>query len=96
MRSLVLRRSMQIAQPDRRLSTEVADAERPGVVAAAGINGGAFAASVALHNAAMLSRTADTAFKISPMGEDIYRSILMAYGDFATTEIRRLGFQDRR
>lgn len=95
MASIIRRSSQHAVRPDQRLSAEIADAERPGIVAAASINAGAFAGSVALHNAAMLSRTADAAFKMSPMGEDLYRSILMAYGDFATTEIRRLGFQSR-
>jgi hypothetical protein len=91
----IIRRPQPAVHPDQRLSADIAEAERPGIVAAARINAGAFATSVALHNAAMLSRTADAAFKISPMGEDTYRSILMAYGDFATTEIRRLSFHGR-
>jgi hypothetical protein len=94
MSNLVRRTPTQIIQPDRRLNTQVADAERVGITAVARIQAGAFAASVAMQNATMLSRSADAAFRVSPMGEDIYRGILAAYGVFATTEIQRLGFHD--
>jgi hypothetical protein len=47
-----------------------------------------------MHNAAMLSKAADAAFRMSPMGEDVYRAILLAYGDFATTEIMRLSMHN--
>ena len=40
----------------------------------------------------MLSRSADAAFKVSPMGEDTYRAILMAYGSVAVNEIQSLSF----
>ena len=69
------------------------DAERVGVAAVARLQAEAFAASVAMHNASMLSRSADAAFRISPMGEDIYRAILMAYGSVAVAEIQSLGLQ---
>lgn len=89
---LIPRQSSEPAiQPDRALNVEIADAERVGLAAVARIQAGAFAASTAMHNATMLSRSADAAFRVSPMGEDIYRSILMAYGVFATAEIQRLG-----
>jgi hypothetical protein len=58
------------------------------------LQAGAFAASVAMHNATMLSRAADAAFRISPMGEDVYRGILMAYGSVAVNEIQRLGLHE--
>jgi len=73
----------------------VADAELVGIVAVARIQAGAFATSVAMQNATMLSRAANAAFKVSPMGEDIYQAILMAYGSLAVTEIQSLSFQDR-
>ncbi len=94
MSNLVPRRSMQVAQPDPLLNAQVAHAERAGITAAARIHSGAFAASVAMHHATMLSQAADAAFRISPMGENVYRSILLAYGSFATTEIQGLGFQN--
>jgi hypothetical protein len=91
----LVRRPAQPVQPDHLLNAQVANAERVGVAAVARIQAGAFATSVALQNAAMLSRAANAAFKVSPMGEDIYQSILMAYGTLAVTEIQALSLQDR-
>lgn len=95
MSNLVPRQPAQVvAQPDPALNAHVAAAERVGIAAVARIQAGAFAASVAMQNATMLSRSADAAFRISPMGEDLYRGLLMAYGAFATNEIARLGFHE--
>ena len=94
-RSLVRRPSTPVVRPDNLLNAQVADAERVGIAAVARIQAGAFATSVAMQNATMLSRAANAAFKVSPMGEDIYQSILMAYGTLAVTEIQSLSFQDR-
>ncbi len=91
---LVPRQTAPVVPPDPALNAHVAAAERVGIAAVARIQAGAFAASVAMQNATMLSRSADAAFRISPMGEDLYRGILMAYGAFATNEIQRLGFHD--
>jgi hypothetical protein len=93
MSNLVRRSQIPTVQPDRLLNSQVADAERVGVAAVARIQAGAFATSVAMQNACMLSRAANAAFKVSPMGEDIYQSILMAYGTLAVTEIQSLGFR---
>jgi hypothetical protein len=95
MSNLVRRTPTPAVQPDHRLNAQVADAERVGIAAVARIQAGAFATSVAMQNATMLSRAANAAFKVSPMGEDIYQSILMAYGTLAVTEIQGLGMQDR-
>jgi len=96
MSSLVPHRTAPpVAPPDTRLNAQVADAELVGIVAVARIQAGAFATSVAMQNATMLSRAANAAFKVSPMGEDIYQAILMAYGSLAVTEIQSLSFQDR-
>jgi hypothetical protein len=95
MSNLVRRQSSQPVAPDRLLNAQVAEAERVGIAAVARIQAGAFATSVAMQNACMLSRAANAAFKVSPMGEDIYQSILMAYGSLAITEIQSLSFQDR-
>jgi hypothetical protein len=84
-----------VVQPDSRLNAHVAAAERVGVASVARIQAGAFATSVALQNATMLSRAANAAFKVSPMGEEIYQAILSAYGTLAVTEIQALGLQDR-
>lgn len=95
MSNIVPRRATQSVQPDPLLSAQVTDAERVGIAAVARLQAGAFATSVALQNATMLSRAANAAFKVSPMGEDIYQSILMAYGTLAVTEIQALSLQGR-
>ena len=95
MSNLVRRSSQQVVPPDPLLNAQVADAERVGIAAVARIQAGAFATSVAMQNATMLSRAANAAFKVSPMGEDIYQSILMAYGTLAVTEIQALSLQGR-
>jgi hypothetical protein len=95
MSNLVRRSTQPVIQPDPLLNAQVADAERVGIAAVARLQAGAFATSVALQNATMLSRAANAAFKVSPMGEDIYQSILMAYGTLATTEIQALSLQGR-
>lgn len=91
MSDLERRRASRAAKSDERLNAQIADAERPGLTAAACINAGAFATSVAMHHAALLSRAADAAFETSRMGEPLYHGLLLAYGAFATNEIQRLG-----
>jgi len=91
--SHIVRRTPHAAQPDLLLNMQVATAERVGIAAVARIQSGAFATSVAMQNACMLSRAANAAFRVSPMGEDIYQAILMAYGSLAVTEIQRLSFK---
>jgi hypothetical protein len=81
--------------PDQDLNAQVADAECVGIVAVARLHSGAFASSVAMQNAVMLSRSANAAFRVSPLGEDLYQSILMAYGTLAVTEIQSLSFRGR-
>jgi hypothetical protein len=95
MSNLVPRRSQQALPPGQALNADVANAERIGIAAVARIQAGAFATSVAMQNATMLSRAANAAFKVSPMGEDLYQSILMAYGTLAVTEIQALSLQKR-
>jgi hypothetical protein len=91
---IVPRRSAQVVvQPDRALNIEVAEAERGGIAAVAHIQAAAFATSVGMSNAMMLSQAADIAFRTSPMGEDVYRSILAAYGTVAVSEIQALGLR---
>jgi hypothetical protein len=85
----------EAVQSDRLLNTQVAAAERVGIAAVARIQAGAYATSVAMQNATMLSRAANAAFRVSPMGEDIYQAILSAYGSLAVSEIQALGMQDR-
>ena len=95
MSNLARRPTPQVLQPDPLLNAQIADAERVGIGAVARLQAGAFATSVAMQNATMLSKAANDAFKVSPMGEDIYQSILMAYGSLAVAEIQALGLQNR-
>jgi hypothetical protein len=96
MSSLMRRQAAQPAPAaDTLLSAQVVEAERSGIAAVARIQAGAFATSVAMQNACMLSRAANAAFKVSPMGEEVYQAIFMAYGTLAVTEIQSLGFRDR-
>jgi hypothetical protein len=88
-KSLIPRRSLQ---PDQTLSSQVLAAQRPGINSAVRIQGAAFASSIAMNQATMLSRSADAAFKTSPMGEDSYRAILAAFTTVAVTEIQSLSF----
>ncbi|HTW43110.1 MAG TPA: hypothetical protein VMD79_12415 [Solirubrobacteraceae bacterium] len=85
----IIRRT-QVVQPGPAVPTELALAQLPGMRAAAAIHAGAFASSAAMHHAASISRAADAAFKTSPMGEDVYRAVVLAFGDLATMEIRAL------
>ena len=82
-------------QPDEVLNAQVIEAERAGVTAVAWLQTGAYAASVGMHSACRLSQVADAAFRVSPLGEDSYRAILTAYGDFAVSEIQALSHRGR-
>ncbi|HEY5193099.1 MAG TPA: hypothetical protein VIJ39_04390 [Solirubrobacteraceae bacterium] len=92
---LVRRPSTPAVQPDPSLNSQVAEAERIGIAAVARLQAGAFATSVAIQNATMLSKAANEAFKVSPMGEHVYQAIFMAYGSLAVAEIQALGLQNR-
>lgn len=92
MTSLVPRRAQQPVQPDPLANAQVAAAHRAGFGAVARVQTGAFVTSVAMQNATMLSRAANAAFKVSPMGEDVYQAIFMAYGTLAVAEIQSLSF----
>jgi hypothetical protein len=87
--------SAPAVQPDQVLNSQVAQAERVGIASVARLQAGAFASSVAMQNAVMLSRSANAAFRVSPMGEEIYQSILTAYGTLAVTEIQNLSLRGR-
>ena len=94
-KSEVVTRMTKPVEVDRLLDVEIAEAERTGLASVARLQAGAFATSVAIQNACMLSRAANAAFKVSPMGEEMYQSILLAYGTLAVTEIQSLSLQGR-
>lgn len=91
----IVRRQQQAAAPipDQALSAQVADAERVGIASVARLQAGAYVTSVALQNATMLSRAANAAFKVSPMGEEVYQAVFMAYGTLAINEIQSLSMR---
>jgi hypothetical protein len=93
----IVRRQQQVAvaPPDQILNVQVTEAERVGIVSVARLQAGAYVTSVALQNATMLSRAANAAFKVSPMGEDVYQAIFMAYGTLAINEIQGLSLRGR-
>ena len=95
MSSLVRKQPIPAQAPDSGPNAEVAAAERVGIAAVARVQAGAFVTSVAMQNATMLSRAANAAFKVSPMGEDVYQAIFMAYGTLAISEIQSLSFHGR-
>jgi len=80
-----------VAQPDPILNAELVATHRQNLVATTRVQGGQLVASAAMQGAITVSHAADVAFKISPLGEDVYRSIVMAYGNFVVSEIQRLG-----
>ena len=90
MANIVRREQAAPTVPDHLLNAQVADAERVGIASVARLQSGAYVTSVALQNATMLSRAANAAFKVSPMGEDVYQAIFMAYGTLAISEIQGL------
>ena len=93
MANIVRRATAAPAMADALLSVQVADAERVGVASVARLQAGAYVTSVALQNATMLSRAANAAFKVAPMGEEIYQAIFMAYGTLAINEIQALSMR---
>lgn len=95
MANIVRRTSTLVVQPDQLLNAQVSEAERAGIAAVARLQAASYAGSVAMQSATMLSRSADAAFRLSPMGEDTYRAILMAFGSVAVSEIQALSLQNR-
>jgi hypothetical protein len=93
MSSLVSRRSIlaQRLDPNETLGQQIAQAQTPGLVAAAHLQAAAFATHVAIQQSAMLSMAVNRAFEQSPAGEQVYNAIFLAYGSVAVSEIQRLG-----
>lgn len=93
MSSLIRRSTSPAVSGDHLLTAQVATAERVGVSSVARLQAGAYVTSVALQNATLLSRAANAAFKVSPMGEDVYQSIFLAFGTLAINEIQALSMR---
>lgn len=98
---IITRRPPQSLQPALRahaippdLNAQVFAARRAGILAAVRIESGAFAACGGVHGIARVSQAADAAFRFSPLGEDAYRMVVMAMGNFVRAEIEGLSFHD--
>jgi hypothetical protein len=84
-----------VAPPDPVLNGEIVDGQRAGLAAVSRLQSAAFATWVGMNNACMLSKVADQCFRISPMGEEMYRGLVMAYGSVAVYEVQSLGGHGR-
>jgi hypothetical protein len=78
------------ARSERRLAIQLEDAQLPARVAAAKIEGAAFATHVALHHCGMLSATEARLIKLAPLGEARYQAIVDSFAGYAATEIALL------
>lgn len=74
----------------RRLSREMALAQRQAGVAAARIEAAAFTAHSAMHHAGMLSATEARLIQQAPLGEGRYKAIADAFAGYACHEISLL------
>lgn len=78
------------SRSDRRLAGELVEAQRPARVAAAKIDGAAYAAHTAVHHAAALSATEARLIRLAPLGEERYRVIIDTFAGYAASEISML------
>lgn len=77
----------------RRMDAALRKAQVPGQLAAASIEGAAFATHVALSNAAMLSGAEGRALQYAPLGELRYQMIVDTFTGVACHKINRLAQQ---
>lgn len=75
---------------DRRLARTLADAQLPAQVAAAKIEGAAFATHTALQHAAMLSSAEARLLQQAPLGDNRYRAIVDSFAGYACHELSLL------
>ena len=78
------------SRSERRLASELSDAQRPARIAAAKIEGAAFATHVALHHAGMLSAAEARLIHQAPLGEARYQLIVDSFAGYASSEISML------
>lgn len=79
---------------ERRLSGELAEAQRPAKIATAKIDGAAFATHVAVSHAAALSSLEARLIGIAPLGEARYKVLVDTFVGCAATELSMLPFKD--
>jgi hypothetical protein len=87
---LTQRPGFGLAGEQRRAAIAVRSAQLPAQVAAAKIEGAAFATHVALHHAGMLSATEEQLLRQAPLGEHRYRAIADSFAGYACHEIALL------
>lgn len=77
----------------RRTHAALRRAQVPGQLAAASIEGAAFATHVALSHAAMLSAAEGRALQYAPLGEARYQAIVDSFAGYCCGEISLLAFK---
>lgn len=75
---------------DRRMNKSLAEAQRPAQIAAAKIEGAAFATHVAIQHAGMLSAAEARLIRLAPLGEARYQAIVDSFAGYAASEISML------
>jgi hypothetical protein len=75
---------------DRALAHMLADAQLPAQIAAAKIEGAAFATHTALQHAAMLSSAEARLLQQAPLGDNRYRAIVDSFAGYACHELSLL------
>lgn len=78
---------------ERQLARDARFAQAPAMQAAARIEAAAFAAHVALSNAAMLSNIEAQLIERVPLGEPRYKAIVDSFTGVAASEIQALTFR---
>lgn len=79
-----------LSRTERRQAAELERAQQPARVAAAKIEGAAFATHVAIHHAGMLSAAEARLIKLAPLGEARYQAIVDSFAGYAASEIAML------
>ncbi len=87
---LIPRGSAALRPGRRRLSRELATAQRPAQLAAARIEAAAFTTHTALHHAGMLSAVEARLIQQAPLGEPRFKAIADAFAGYACHEIALL------
>lgn len=90
---LIRAQGRALARPERRRAARLREAQVPAQVAAAKIEGAAFAAHVALQHAGMLSAAEGRLIQYAPLGEARYKAIVDSFAGYACQEISLLAFK---
>lgn len=82
-----------LSRAERKQAAVLRQAQVPARIAAAKIEGAAFAAHVAMTHASMLSAAEERAIKVAPLGEARFKAIADAYAGYACQELSLLAFK---